>query len=442
MIDRLTSELSSLLSSRGDALSSACAVKGVNERVDALTLLCRDVLRSSSLCIIDGDIHFFGGRSYVPLPRTAVLASLGNVLVDMGVSPTDVRRMADMPLSVISERSFSRQNLIAFSNGVLNLETGVFNEGFDALRIVTESLPYPYDADALCPKWEAFLCEVLPDPSMRLVLQEFFGCCYVDRSSLSIEKFGIFLGAGANGKSVIREVVSRAMGKANVTSYDAEQITRSELQPYLNGKRINFASDMKATAAFDSALKALASGQEVVGRKIYGEPVVVKAPPIVFSMNQLPPFRDTSDAFFRRVLLFRFDVVIPESRRDASLAETISRDELPGVFRWMMEGRRRILGRKGVFSPCEAMDRALASLRVSVPDAKYPVKAYLEGRGYSVSPAYDGQPFILISQNEIDLGLRSTVSRYMITAELKRFGVQTFRSKELFYKVYQKEQVR
>ena len=106
MIDRLTSELSSLLSSRGDALSSACAVKGVNDRVDALTLLCRDVLRSSSLCIIDGDIHFFGGRSYVPLPRTAVLASLGNVLVDMGVSPTDVRRMADMPFSVISERSF------------------------------------------------------------------------------------------------------------------------------------------------------------------------------------------------------------------------------------------------------------------------------------------------------------------------------------------------
>ena len=435
----LSSELTLLFSHKCEALNSACGVKGVNDRVDALTLLCREVLRSSSLCVIEGEVHSFGGRCYEPCPKSVVLASLGNVLVDMGVSPTDVRRMSDMPLSVISERTFSKQNLIAFENGVLNLETGVFDRGFDALRIVTEALPYRYDEGAGCPRWEAFLGEVMPDSSMRRVLQEFFGCCYVDRGALSIEKFGIFLGAGANGKSVIREVVSRAMGKANVASYDAEQITRSELQPYLNGKRINFASDMKATAAFDSALKALASGQEVVGRKIYGEPVVVKAPPIVFSMNQLPPFRDTSDAFFRRVLLFSFDVVIPEDRRDASLADTICKDELPGVFRWMMEGRKRILASRGVFSPCAAMDRALAVLRVSVPDAKYPVKAYLEGRGLSVKPAYEGQPFVLISQNEIDLGLRSTVSRYMITAELKRFGVQTFRSKELFYKVYQNE---
>lgn len=435
----LSSELSELFSSRRESLSTACSVKGVNERVDALTLLSREVLRSSSLCLIGGEVHYFGGRCYESVSRVSVLEALGNVLVDLGVSPTDVRRMSDMPLSVISERAFSRQNLIAFSNGVFDLETGKFVEGFDSSRIVTEALPYPYDADASCPRWESFLCEVMPDASMRSVLQEFFGCCYVDRSSLSIEKFGIFLGAGANGKSVIREVVSRAMGKANVASYDAEQITRSELQPYLNGKRINFASDMKVSAAFDSALKALASGQEVIGRKIYGEPVVVKAPPIVFSMNQLPPFRDTSDAFFRRVLLFRFDVVIPEGQRDASLADTICRDELPGVFRWMMEGRRRILRRRGIFTPCDVMDRALATLRHDVPDAKYPVKAYLEGRGFSLTPTYKGQTFVLVSQNEIDMGLRNTVSRYMITAELKRFGVQTFRSKELFYKVYQRE---
>lgn len=436
---RLVEELGRLFSSRSGELESVCSIKSVNERIDGLTLLCRDVLRSSSLCVIGGVIHYFGGRYYEVVGREVVLSSLGNVLVDSGVSPTDVRRMSDMPLSVIVEKVYESRGMIAFENGVFDIESGEFVEGFDRSKIVTEALPYAYDAYGACPMWESFLSEVMPDESMRRVLQEFFGCCYVDRSSLSIEKFGIFLGAGANGKSVIREVVSRAMGKSNVASYDAEQITRSELQPYLNGKRINFASDMKVSAAFDSALKALASGQEVIGRKIYGEPVVVKAPPIVFSMNQLPPFRDTSDAFFRRVLLFRFDVVIPEGRRDASLAERICGSELPGVFHWLMEGRRRILGRKGVFSPCSLMDGALASLRADVPDAKYPVKSYLESRGYSVVPLYSGQPFSLVSQNEIDLGLRSTVSRHCITSELRRFGVQTFRSKELFYKVYRRE---
>lgn len=435
----LSVELSGLISSRRSELDEACGIRGQNDRVDALTVFCRDVLRSSSLCLIGGVVHCYDGRIYVPCSRRDVLSSLVNVLTDAGVSPTDVRRMSDMPLSVIGERSHGRGNLIAFSNGVLDMGSGSFVSGFDRSMIVTEGLDYGYDPGAGCPMWESFLCEVMPDVEERSVLQEFFGMCYADRGMLSIEKFAIFIGAGANGKSVIRDVVSHAMGVGNVSSFDAEQITRSELLPYLNGKRINFASDMRVSAAFDSALKALASGQEVVGRKIYGEPEVVKAPPIVFSMNTLPPFRDTSDAFFRRVLLFTFGVVVPEGRRDASLAGRICGSELPGVFNWMMEGRRRLTERGGRFSPCVAMEREVGLLRGSVADARFPVKSYLEGHGYSLTPVYEGQPFTLVSQNEINLGLKCSVSRYMITAELRGFGVRTFRSKELFYKLYQKE---
>lgn len=432
--------LSPAIAGRVDSLAGILKARGANDRVDSLTLLCRDVLRSVPVVSSGGGVMYFGGRVWCPASRRDLLDSLGNILTDMGVSPTDVRRMADMPLSVLSERAFRPDpSLLAFTNGVLNLRDGTL-AGFSPDLPVTESLPYTYDKDASCPMWEAFLAETLPDASVRAVLQEFVGCCYVDRSRLSIEKFAIFLGSGANGKSVIREVVSRAMGKDNVAAFDAEQITRPEMIPHLGGKRVNFASDMRATAAFDSALKALASGQEVVGRRLYGEPETVKAPPIVFSMNRLPPFRDTSDAFFRRVLLFRFDVVVPEGRRDARLADRICSSELPGVFRWIMEGRKRIIGNGGAFSPCPAMDSWLGALRSGVTDSSNPVRAWLEARGYSLSPVRQGQPSVLVSQNEIDLGLRGTVSRYMITSELRRHGVKTFRSKELFYRVYRKDE--
>lgn len=434
----LVSEISGLLSARGEALASVRSARGQNDRVDALTLLCREVLRASTLRIIGGDARFWDGTVYRSVTPGEVCSVLGNVLVDMGVSPVDVRRMGDMPLSVIGERTLMRDSsLVAFTNGVLDLRSLSLSP-FSPSLPVTESLPYPYDPEARCPVWESFLSSVLPDPSVRDVLGEFFGCCYLDRSALSVEKFAILIGEGANGKSVIRDVITSAMGQGNVSAFDAAQLTRPELQPYLNGKRVNFASDMAATAAFDSALKALASGQEVVGRRIYGEPETVKAPPIVFSMNRLPPFRDTSDAFFRRVLLFRFPVVVPEGERDATLASRIRSSELPGVFNWIMRGRGSLLSRGGVFSPSASMDRELSILRGSVSDASFPVRAWLEGRGYSVSPAYDGQPSVLVSQNEIDLGLRGSVSRHMITAELRRFGVATFRSKELFYRVYRK----
>ena len=113
MSDGLRIELSGLFSDRKDALLSAIAVKGQNDRIDALALLCREVLRGSSLCFIGGEMHRYDGRCYVVCDRRDVLVCLGNLLVDLGVSPTDVRRMSDMPLGVVSERSFVRVPLLS-----------------------------------------------------------------------------------------------------------------------------------------------------------------------------------------------------------------------------------------------------------------------------------------------------------------------------------------
>ena len=62
--------------------------------------------------------------------------------------------------------------------------------------------------------------------------------CYVDRRVMSVEKFAILIGEGANGKSVIRDVIAAAIGADNVKAYDAQQLTRSDLIPFLVGKRI------------------------------------------------------------------------------------------------------------------------------------------------------------------------------------------------------------
>ena len=438
MIDSLGSDLRGLFESRRSGLDAAMGVKAVNDRVDALTLLCREVLRSSSLCFIGDETYSFTGRCYAVAKLPWVQAVLGNVLVDLGVSPTDVRRMGDMPLSVIGEKVWVRDtDHITFENGVFCLSKGVFSAAFDASVVTTEMLPYAYDPKAECPRWETFLKEVLPDAQTRAVLQEFFGMMYVDRSRISIEKFALLVGKGANGKSVVGDVITGVVGHDNVTNLDTVQMRDEKMLPNLAGKRLNFVPDMPRSKDFDSALKALASGQDVIGRKIYGEAQKVVAPPLCFALNEMPVLRDQTEAFFRRMLLFSFRVEIPSERQDRTLAKDILAAERPGIFRWIIEGRNRLLRHGGEFSPCEQMEADIAVLRHETQGALYPVKQYLEGRGLRIRPSYDGQPYVMVSQNEIALALHDTVSRYQITAELRRFGVQTFRSKELFYKVYQ-----
>lgn len=438
MIDVLREELRELLDRRRDQLQEICSMRGVNDRVDELTLVCRKVVRSSSLCYVDGEMCYFDGRSYVPVGSAPVATVLGDLLVDMCASPTDVRRMGSMPLSVVLERSYSSQSKLCFENGVLDLDRNSFRRGFSPEWIVTERMPYAYSPGAEYPLWEKFLSEVLPDESVRMVLQEFCGMVYMDRKNFSVEKFALFVGAGANGKSVIFEVLKRVIGPDNVSTLDCAQLTKENMIPYASGKRLNFSPDVRKSAEFDSALKALASGQDVTGRKIYGEAEKIKCPPLIFALNEMPRFRDTTQAFFRRILLFSFDIQIPPKNQDRGLVGKICASDMPGIFNWMIEGRDRLIANGGEFTRSKRMDLDLEKLKNDVSAATYPVRNYLMGRGLDVYPAYDGQAYTPISQNEIHSALRGIVSRNAITREMRDFGVFVHRSKEMYYHVFER----
>ena len=436
--ETLHTELYGLISALADELSDARAMKNANDRVDAITLVVRKALRAGSLCFVDGGLHHFNGNYYAPVDKGLVLAVLGNILVDMGVSPTDVRKMGEMPLSVIVEKSHPRfPFLLCFDNGILDVRGPEFADGFNPRRIVTERLPYTYDPSASCSLWLRFLSEVLPDESERRVLQEFFGMCYIDRSEMSVEKFAILVGGGANGKSVIFEVIKRVVGPDNVSTFDSVQLGKENMIPYVKGKRLNFAPDMRKSSSFDSSLKAIASGQDVTGRRIYGDAEKIKCPPLVFALNEMPRFADTSDAFFRRLLLFSFDVTIPPEKQDRLLVERICQSDLPGIFNWILEGRMRLVRNHGQFSESRRMDNNLTLLRESVSPSSSPVRHYLASRGLGVYPIYEGQPFTSITQREIVVGLGGQLSPNAVTREMNRYGVSAFRSKELFYRVYQ-----
>src|SRR3546814_5162530 len=78
----------------------------------------------------------------------------------------------------------------------------------------------------------------------------------------------------------------------------------------------------------------------------------------------------SSDLFFRRFIIMPFNVTIPKEKRDKYLAKRIVKDELPGVFNWILKGLSRLLEQQG-FSKYDAGDKALAEYqKVSNKDRK------------------------------------------------------------------------
>ena len=435
-LDVLKSELRALLEPERGELSRVGQSRSATERVDGYVTVMRRVLAASSLCYIGGGMAFFDGSAYSRLTPQELSIVVSNLLPEFGVGASDCRKMGDMPFSVIWERSYAADSgKVCFANCVYDIRQNQAYP-FNRKHVTDYRLPYEWRPDAECPKWEAFLEEVLPDASERACLQEFFGMCYVDREKYSIEKMALFVGTGANGKSVIFDVMKNVIGREWVSFLSPDQLMDNKQLVSVAGKKLNFAPDIRRSAAFDSGLKALSSSQDVQGWRIYEGNVVVKCPPLVFAFNEMPHFRDDTDAFFRRLMPFQFDIVIPPARQNRRLADEICASELPGIFRWVMEGRRRLVQRKGAFTRCARIEGAVAALKARVRSEQSPVLSYLDGEGYAVRPQYDGQPFEKVPASRIFEGMGGRISKDAITRELNGYNVAKDRGTEVRYYLY------
>ena len=438
-IDILKSELSGLISSSRNRLDGITHSRVSQQRIDDYTSLLREILVKSSLCYLDDVLSFFDGRCYVPITPKRASSLIGNLLHDNGVGASDIRKIGDMPFLVLEERRHSiDHDKVVFQNCVLDVRSGnVLDFG---TKVLTDYCrPFPYYEDAGCRTWQRFLDEVMPDEDEQKCLQEFFGMCYLNRNELSVEKFALFVGSGSNGKSVIFDVVKSVIGKDRVSYLSPDQLMNEKQVVSVVGKRLNFAPDIRKGASFDSALKALSSGQDVAGWRLYAGSTVVKCPPLVFALNEMPRFRDVTSAFFRRVMLFSFDITIPEERQDRGLAARIIENESSGVFRWIMEGLWRLQERKGQFTYCEKMSSNLEALKKRVRNEENPVLQYLDSIGWSIAPVWVGQEMSKVTASSIYEGMHGRVSKDAITRELKALGVKTDRGTEVRYYLYRKD---
>lgn len=442
-IDILKQEFSELVSSDRKRLDDITHVRASQQRIDSYTLLLRDMLVKSSLCYMNGNLSFFDGKCYVAISPKRASDMMSNLLIESGVSPSDTRRIGDMPFLVLSEREYAVDRCkVCFDNCVLDMRNGDVLD-FSTSVHTNYIRPFEYREDAKYPTWKRFLNEVMPDEDEQKCLQEFFGMCFLDRERYSVEKFAMFIGSGSNGKSVVFDVVKSVIGKEYVSFLDPTQLMDAKNLIDVDGKRLNFAPDIRRGASFDSALKALSSGQEVTGWKMYVGGKVIKCPPLVFAMNELPKFRDVTSAFFRRILLFSFDVTIPEEKQDKSLAARIVREESAGVFRWMMEGLWRMQARlregKREFTHCQKMADNLEILKKRVRNEENPVLQYLDNAGWSVEPIYMGQEPEKVRANDLYSAMQGRVSMNAIARELTSLNVKKVRASSVTYYLYRKD---
>lgn len=250
---------------------------------------------------------------------------------------------------------------------LINLQNGTFEfigskwqlRPFNPKDFMTYQLPFRYDPNAACPKFDSYLQKVLPDEDSRKILQEFSGFIF---TKLNLEKCLVLTGGGSNGKSVFFNILTALIGKENTLTFSMGLFNHEYNRAKLTNVLMNYSSE-KGTDLNVETFKALISGEPLQAREPYGKSFTINNKvKFIMNCNELPKETESTEAYFRRYIIIPFDVKIPEAERDINLADNVIKNELPGVFNWLLKGLERLI-KQLEFTRSQKVDAALAAFK-------------------------------------------------------------------------------
>lgn len=278
-----------------------------------------------------------------------------------------IEGMAQAQRAVAADR-LNTLNVLNLKNGTLDLDTLTLrpHSREDHLTYV---LDYEYNPDALAPRFEQFVCEVLvkegtteTDLELCQLFQELLAISLTNETKYEVM---IWLsGSGGNGKTVVIKVIQWMLGMmaCNVNFETIGQMGNYDLAD-VQGKRVIFSTESeRGSKASEGYIKRIVSGETINARAIYGKPFEFQSiAKIWWAMNDKPIIKDTGNSIWRRLQLIPFNREFSEEEKDTDLLNKLQ-VELSGILNFAIDGLRR-LRQRGRLPESKAVTEAIADYR-------------------------------------------------------------------------------
>ncbi|QXE28564.1 DNA primase family protein [Microbacterium paraoxydans] len=260
---------------------------------------------------------------------------------------------------------------IVLENGIYWWQEDRLTEHNEMLGALTK-LPIAYDPIAIPHTFLEWLQQVLgEDPELHRHMWEVLG--YLLMTGNPLQKIFLLYGEGGNGKGTMLRVIRYLLGRANYSSISMHQLVDDRFATSgLYGKTANISGDLSSRFLSDpQILKEITGGDSISASRKFGHSFefVPYAVPI-FASNEFFRTSDNSIGWRRR-----WEVIDFVQKVDGSgpFDEQLLFDDAPGIFRYAMEGLRRLMQR-GKFAPPQAAQEATTRLH----DAADPLMLWLD----------------------------------------------------------------
>jgi putative DNA primase/helicase len=238
--------------------------------------------------------------------------------------------------------------LVNCQSGLLNVLTGEFrpHDPYDPRVLSTTQSPVRWDENAQCPQWLQILEQLQPEEEVRDQLQEMFGYCLV--TAVNYDTLFFLLGDGATGKSTVTNILTALIGEQNTTDIQLEELDNPFMLSQLIGKQLYLVGELTPSSFKHMGLiKDIVAG-EPIWVELKNKPGYTYRPRgrFVMTSNVAAHTPDTSGGFEGRLIQIDFNNVIPTEDRDYEIHSKLL-TELPGIFKWAVDGFRRLHDRGG-----------------------------------------------------------------------------------------------
>lgn len=231
-------------------------------------------------------------------------------------------------------------------NGTVDLKNGVFRT-HSPEDYLTKMSGVRYDAEARCPRWEAFMRKMLPDPALRRYVQKAVG--YTLTGLVDEKCFFILYGGGNNGKTMFTETLGFMMGeywnaapKSVFIGYGTKQDAHpTDLAGVAGARYVTCGEEVaERDHLAEARLKSMTGGDRMKARFMHRDFFEFNFQgKLWLNTNHVPRISDFSEALQSRIHFIPWTVALEEGERRARsdvLAEFVA--EMPGILNWALEG--------------------------------------------------------------------------------------------------------
>lgn len=235
---------------------------------------------------------------------------------------------------------------------------GVYNFTLDRLEPNNQEnhflyqVPIKYDANASCPKIDAFILEALDEERKDLIYEitGYILCANAEVVPNRWQRAFNCYGSGDNSKSATLKLMIKMGGEANVSSQPLQAISEDRFAAAsLEYKLANIAPEIGERRLINPwQFKALTGGDPIEAQQKFKQSHVFRNRAIlVFSCNTLPQTGDDTDAYHKRWITIPFNNKISHDKQDPEIVEKIATpEELSGFFNKSIAAYRKMCARK------------------------------------------------------------------------------------------------